>query len=222
MLQYVGQQRGERQRRGNQDGAEQRVRTSGLSHSSVRTHAPPTRGTSSRWTLELTPRFACKCGKGSCRLLAASFSCIFNPAVLPTYSDVRGKHSPACSQPQGSGQIDQTAGLTMLWSGFRLHRDLLSWEMIVMILTDYINVTHGPRSPYQSIIPSEKLRNNPLSNTLQRGWMGQQAPVAPGGRSELLLDFQVASFTSSLHVSTRLNVVLLGEVPESDQSSSSE
>lgn len=102
--------------------------------------------------------------------------------------------------------------------------------MIVMILTiqviDYLNVTHGLRSQYQSIIPSEKLRNNPLLNTVQRGWMGQQAPVAPGETSELLLDFQVAalapSFTSSLHVSTRLNVVLLGEVPESDQTSSSE
>lgn len=98
--------------------------------------------------------------------------------------------------------------------------------MIVMILTvrliDYINVTHGPCSQYQSIIPSEKLRNNPLLNTLRRGgtgqWTGQKAPVAPGERSELLLDFQMAalapSFTSSLHVNTRLNVVLLGEVPE--------
>lgn len=119
MLQYVGQERGERQRRGNQDEAEERVRTSGLSHSSVRRRAGRLPGL--RLTLEPTPCFACKCGNGSCRLLAASFSCIFNPAVLPTYSDVRGKHSPACFQPQGSRQIDQTAGLTMLWSGFRAH-----------------------------------------------------------------------------------------------------
>lgn len=97
----------------------------------------------------------------------------------------------------------------MLWSGFRLHGDPLSWDVIAMILTiqviDYINVTHGPRSQYQSIIPGEKLRNNPLLKTLQRGWGGQQAPVAPGGGSGLLLDFQVAalgpSFTSSQHSS---------------------
>lgn len=117
----------------------------------------------------------------------------------------------------------------MLWSGFRLHGDPLSWDVIAMILTipviDYINVTHGPRSQYQSIIPGEKLRNNPLLKTLQRGWGGG------GNRPQLPQEEDLGyywTFRSQLWVhlslppNTRLKVVLLGEVPESDQSSISE
>lgn len=90
----------------------------------------------------------------------------------------------------------------MLWSGFRLHGDLLSWDVIAMILTiqviDYINVTHGPRSQYQSIIPGEKLRNNPLLKTLQP-WGGATGLSCPRRRIGAIIGLSGRSFGSIFH-----------------------